>query len=133
MSGASHGVIDVRSRHSVAKSLDRLEALVRGKGMLVFARIDFRADAERAGLTMRPLQQIVFGDPKAGTPLLAAAPRVALDLPLHAIAWEDEAGAVWISLNDAAYVGERHGLSADLTARIAGARGLIERAASDEG
>jgi len=131
MTDPSTGVLDLRSHHSVAETIDRLEARAKARGLLVFARIDFSGDAQRAGLTLRPLQQLVFGDPKGGTPLLAAAPRIGLDLPVKALAWEDDAGAVWVSFNDPAYLATRHGLSAELVGRIAGTRALIEAAAAE--
>jgi uncharacterized protein (DUF302 family) len=129
MNTPTAGVIDIRSHHSVAETMDRLETLVRARGMLVFARIDFAGDAGRAGFTMRPMQALLFGSPKAGTPLLLASPRAGLDLPLRALAWESEEGAVWISMNAPEYLASRHGLSTDLVQRIAGARALVEEAA----
>jgi uncharacterized protein (DUF302 family) len=99
--------------------------------MLVFARIDFGADAERAGLSMRPMQALLFGNPKAGTPLLIASPRAGLDLPLKALAWEDADGAVWLSSNTPDYLQARHALAEGLIANIAGARALIEQAAKE--
>jgi uncharacterized protein (DUF302 family) len=125
---SSSGVFDVRSGHSVTETVDRLERLAKAAGLLVFARIDFSADAAKAGLTLRPMQQIVFGNPKAGTPLLVAAPRAGLDLPLKALVWEDETGAVWASMNAPEYLETRHGLPHDLLANIAGARALVEKA-----
>jgi uncharacterized protein (DUF302 family) len=133
MTPASSGVLSTRSHHTVAVTLDRLEALARARGLIVFARIDFSADAQRAGLTLRPMQQLVFGDPKAGTPLLAASPQTGLDLPLRALAWQDADGVVWVSSNDPGYIAARHGLTDELSARISGARGLIERAAGEGG
>ena len=129
---ANDGVTSVRSHHSVPETLDRLEALAKSHGLTVFARIDFSADAARAGLLMPPMQQLVFGNPNAGTPLLVASPRAGLDLPLRALSWQDADGAVWLSFNDPAYIGARHGLAEVLTAKIAGARGLIERAAGTD-
>ncbi len=125
------GTLDIRSHHSVPQTLDRLESLARARGLLVFARIDFSGDAARAGLTMRPMQMLLFGNPKGGTPLLVAAPRVGLDLPLKALAWEDEAGAVWVTMNTPEHLGVRHGIPAELLANIAGARGVVESAAAD--
>ncbi len=129
MADPSSGILDVRSHHSVVETLDRLESLARARGLLVFARIDFSGDAGRAGLPLRPMQQLVFGDPKAGTPLLVASPRAGLDLPLKALAWEDADGAVWLSSNVPAYLETRHKLPHELMANIAGARALIEKAA----
>jgi len=122
------GITDIPSKHSVAESIDAIEAAVRGRGFLVFARIDFSGDAARAGLTMRPMQALIFGQPKGGTPLLVASPRAGLDLPLKALAWEDESGKVWVSMNTPAYLTERHGLSDALVANVAGAPGLVAKA-----
>jgi uncharacterized protein (DUF302 family) len=98
--------------------------------MLVFARIDFAGDAGRAGLTMKPMEALLFGNPKAGTPLLLASPQVGLDLPLKALAWEGSDGKVWVSINAPEYLASRHGLSVDLLRPIAVALALIEEAAS---
>jgi uncharacterized protein (DUF302 family) len=125
----NQGIVDVPSRHSVPDTLDRLETLAKANGLMVFARIDFSGDAGRAGLSMRPMQMVLFGNPKAGTALLVASPRAGLDLPLRALVWEDADGRVWISSNAPDYLAARHGLAADLIARIAGAGTLIERAA----
>jgi len=125
----SPGVVDVRSHHSVPVTLDRLASLLAERGLMVFARIDFSGDAERAGLAMRPMQMLLFGNPKAGTPILIAAPRAGLDLPLRALAWEDADGTVWVSANTPEYLASRHGLTPDLVARVAGAGALIKSAA----
>jgi uncharacterized protein (DUF302 family) len=130
MTTPSAGTIDFASHHTVVETIDRLEELVKARGMLVFARIDFAGDADRAGLTMRPMQALLFGSPKAGTPLLVASPRAGLDLPLKALAWEADDGSVWLTVNAPEYLASRHGLSADLLQRIAGARALVEEAAS---
>src|ERR1700722_17101228 len=127
----STGTVDVRSRYSVRETIDRLESLVKTRGLTVFARIDFSGDAERAGLAMRPMQMLLFGNPKAGTPLLLASPRSGLDLPLRALAWEDANGGVWVSSNSPDYLASRHGLTAELIARIAGVGALIEGAAAE--
>lgn len=129
MSQPSSGTFDVRSSHSVPETLDRLESLAQSAGLTVFGRIDFSGDAQRAGLSMRPMQMLLFGNPKAGTPLLVAAPRAGLDLPLRALAWEDEDGTVWVSSNAPEYIQARHALAAELIAKIAGAKGLIAKAA----
>jgi uncharacterized protein (DUF302 family) len=126
---ATDGVIDIPSNHAVAETLDRLESLARARGLLVFARIDFGADAGRAGLAMPPTQMLLFGNPKAGTPLMVASPRAGLDLPLKALAWQDAQGKVRVSFNDPEYLAARHGFPRELAANIAGARALIEEAA----
>jgi uncharacterized protein (DUF302 family) len=129
MAEPNSGVIDVRSTRSVAQTIDRLQSLAAQGGLTVFARIDFSGDAQRAGLSMRPMQMLLFGNPKAGTPLLVAAPRVGLDLPLKALAWEDVDGSVWLSCNAPEYLESRHGFAHELLANIAGVRALIQKAA----
>jgi uncharacterized protein (DUF302 family) len=128
----SSGVVDVRSHHSVPDTLDRLGSLLKERGLTVFARIDFSGDAQRAGLAMRPMQMLLFGNPKAGTPILVASPRTGLDLPLRALAWEDADGTVWVSSNAPEYLAARHGLSPELVTKVAGAGALITSAAEGE-
>ena len=130
MANESTGVIDVISSHSAVESLDRLEALVRARGLLVFARIDFAADAARAGLALRPMQALLFGNPRAGTPLLASRPRAGLDLPLRALAWEDEDGVVRLSYDAPEWIAARHGLPVELAGNLAAIRALVEEAAT---
>ena len=105
-----NGLVSKPSPYPVAETLDHLEALVRATGMTIFARIDQRAAAESVGLTMRPTQILIFGDPRGGTPLMTAFPSLAIDLPLKALAWEDADGQVWLSHNSPAYLQQRHGL-----------------------
>jgi uncharacterized protein (DUF302 family) len=126
---ATAGVIDIASKHPVVETIDRLESLASSAGLVVFARIDFSGDAARAGLALRPMQMLIFGNPKAGTPLLAASPRSGLDLPLKALAWQDPSGSVRVSLNDPEYIVRRYGLSGELTKNIQGAEVLIRKAA----
>jgi uncharacterized protein (DUF302 family) len=125
------GVIKVRSRHSVSATIDRLEALLRERGILVFARIDFSGDAGRAGLSMPAQQMLIFGNPKAGTPLMLAEPAAGLDLPLKVLAWEAPDGKVWAAYNDPQYIVQRHALAAALGANLAAVVPLIERALGD--
>ncbi len=126
---ADNGVANVASNHSVPETLDRLESIAKAKGLTVFARIDFSGDAAKNGSEMRPTQLLVFGNPKAGTPLMIAAPSVAIDLPLKALAWEDASGHVWLSYNTPEYLGARHGVPETLLQNIAGIKTLVERAA----
>jgi uncharacterized protein (DUF302 family) len=126
---ADHGIVKIPSHHSVAVTMDRMESLLKERGIIVFARIDFTADAARAGLTMRPEQLLIFGNPKAGTPLMLAAPAAGLDLPLKALVWEDVDGRAWIAYNNPQYVLERHGLALTLSANLAAALPILERAA----
>jgi uncharacterized protein (DUF302 family) len=124
------GFIQLPSHHSVATTLDRLETMLQEKGILVFARIDFSGDAARSGLSMPPEQMLIFGNPKAGTPLLLAAPGAGLDLPLKLLVWEAADGKVWAAYNDPRYVVQRHRLPAELAANLATAVPLIQRAAA---
>lgn len=122
------GVIDVSSRYSVPETLSRLQSMLKEKGVTVFALIDHSGEAEKVGFTMRPTQLLIFGSPKGGTPLMVAAPRLAIDLPLKALAWQDEQGKVWLSYNSPEYLQERHGFPADLLRNIAGIAALIQKA-----
>lgn len=125
------GFIRIACRQSVAATAQRLEALLKAHNILVFARIDFSADAARAGLSMRPEQLIVFGNPRAGTPLMLASPEAGLDLPLKALIWEDGAGKTWLAYNEPRYVLARHALADSFTQNLAAAIPLLERAAGD--
>jgi uncharacterized protein (DUF302 family) len=124
----ANGIVDVRSRYSVPETLARLQSIIKEKGMTVFALVDHSGEAEKAGLTMRPTQLLIFGSPKGGTPLMVAAPRLAIDLPLKALAWQDETGQVWLSYNSPEYLQERHGFPAELMKNIAGIKALVQKA-----
>ena len=126
---ADPGIVRITSHHSVADTAARLVSALRERGILLFAHLDFTADAAHAGLTMLPEQLLIFGNPKAGTPLMQAQPTVGLDLPLKALIWEDAEGRVTIAYNDPQYVLRRHGLTEALAANIAGVIPLIEHAA----
>lgn len=126
---AHNGVVNVASNHSVSETIDRLESLAKSKGLTVFARIDFSGDAAKAGLSMPPTQMLIFGNPKAGTPLMLTAPSVAIDLPLKALAWQDGGGRVWLSYNAPEYLKRRHGVPETLLPNIAGIKALVEQAA----
>jgi uncharacterized protein (DUF302 family) len=125
------GIVKIRSHYSVAVTTDRLESMLEERGIMVFARIDFSGDAERAGLAMRPEQLLLFGNPKAGTPLMLAEPAAGLDLPLKALVWEDVDGHAWIAYNDPQYVVRRHGLAPTLSANLAAALPILELAAQN--
>lgn len=125
---ADAGIVSKQSRYSVPETIDRLEGVLKSKGVKIFARIDHAAEAERAGLRMKPTQLLMFGNPKAGTPVMIAAPSAAIDLPLKALAWEDEGGKVWLSYNDPAFLARRHGVSDELMKPIAGAAALMDLA-----
>jgi uncharacterized protein (DUF302 family) len=95
----------------VAEPAQRLAGIIESRGMTVFARIDHRAAANAVGLDMKPMVLLLFGNPKVGTPLMQKYPSLAIDLPLKALVWEDEAGRVWISYNRPEYLMQRHGLA----------------------
>ena len=101
------------SDHGPKETMDRLVAAVTTRGMTVLARIDHAAAAVKAGLELRPTEVVLFGNPRAGTPLMQAAQTIGIDLPLKALAFEDAAGAVWLSYNDPAWLAARHGLADD--------------------
>ncbi len=124
----SNGIIDVPSRYSVPETLARLQKILKEKGVAVFALIDHSGEAEKVGLAMRPTQLLIFGSPKGGTPLMVAAPRLAIDLPLKALAWQDEQGRVWLSYNSPEYLQQRHGFPAELMKNIAVIGALVRKA-----
>jgi uncharacterized protein (DUF302 family) len=105
---ADQGIISIKSTHSVEETADRLETVLKSKGMTVVARIKHSEAAMKAGMTLRPTELLIFGNPKVGTPLMQCAQSVALDLPQKALIWEDDSGSVWISYNDPQYLAERH-------------------------
>jgi len=125
------GIVRIPSRHSVSETITRLQGLLEARGIKVFALIDFSGDAARAGLTMRPEQMLIFGNPKAGTPLMVAAPTAGLDLPLKALVWEDSDGRTWMAYNAPKYVVARHGLPPSLSANLAVIEPVLELAARD--
>jgi uncharacterized protein (DUF302 family) len=122
------GIISKASKYSVPETLDRVDALLRSKGIKIFVRVDHSGEAEKAGLKMPPTQLLIFGNPKGGTPVMLAAPTAAIDLPLKALAWQDADGKVWLSYNDPEYLKKRYGLTDDQIKTIAGTGSLIEQA-----
>jgi uncharacterized protein (DUF302 family) len=128
--GSIPGLVTLPSGHSVAATIDRLEAGLKQRGILVFARIDFSGDAARAGLRMQSEQMLIFGNPKAGTPLMLQVPAVGLDLPLKVLAWEDPGGKVWVAYNDPQYIIRRYGMDAVLAVNLAAVVPIIEAAAA---
>jgi len=122
------GIIRRPSARSVPDTLDRLESILRGKGVQVFARIDHSGEAAKVGLKMPPTQVLIFGNPKAGTPVMLAAPTSAIDLPLKALAWQDAAGKVWLGYTDPAYFARRYGLTEAQVAPLGVIGQLVEAA-----
>jgi uncharacterized protein (DUF302 family) len=115
----ANGMVHLESPYSFAETLNRLESTLRARGIAEFARIDHSGEAAKIGLKMDPTQVVIFGSPKAGTPLMVAAPTLAIDLPLKALIWEDAGGKVWVSYNTAEYLAQRHSVPAELVANIA--------------
>ena len=117
--GTDKGVVDIPSNHSVDQTVDKLKAILQSKGVTLFALVDHSGEAEKVGLKMLPTKLLIFGSPKAGTPLMLAAPSVAIDLPLKILVWQDSSGKVWVSYNSPAYLLERHGLPEKMLQNIA--------------
>lgn len=127
-----NGIVHLSSPYTVAKTIERLEAVLAARGIPVLARIDHSGGAAQVGLTMPPTELILFGNAKAGTPLMLAAPTVAIDLPLKALIREDDAGRVWVSYNSTEYIGHRHQVPEELLKNIAGIRMLLEETVRQE-
>ena len=125
----NRGIIDKPSNHSVEETVAKLKEMLKAKGITLFALIDHSGEAEKAGMKMPPTKLLIFGNPKGGTPLMLAAPSIAIDLPLKLLVWEDSAGKVWISYNSPEYLKERHDLPQDLLQNIAVVGVLAEKAA----
>jgi uncharacterized protein (DUF302 family) len=125
---AAKGIIDKPSNHSVEQTVDKLKNILQSKGVTVFALIDHSGEAEKVGMKMPPTKLLIFGSPKAGTPLMLAAPSIAIDLPLKILVREDTQGKVWISYNSPEYLKERHGLRQDLLQNIAVVEALAAKA-----
>ena len=112
------GLITIRSRHSVKATVDRLESDLKAAGVSVFARIDHAAGAASVGMELRPTELLIFGNPRAGTPLMQSKQAIGIDLPLKLLAWEDADGAVWASYNDPAWLAARHELGEEAAAAV---------------
>jgi uncharacterized protein (DUF302 family) len=106
---AVEGLVALESPLTVGQTMDRLEAVVKERGLTVFARIDHAAGAAKVGKTLRPTQLLIFGNPQGGTPFMECAQSVGIDLPLKALVWEDAEAQVWLAYNDPAFLAERHG------------------------
>ena len=111
MNSVASGIVTRRSRYAFDETLQRLRSAIEARGAIVFAVIDHAGEAARIGLTMTPTTLLIFGSPKAGTPLMLAAPNLAIDLPLKILVSEQTGGAVWMSSNSAEYLATRHGLA----------------------
>ena len=123
-----NGLIQLSSPHTVMETFARLETIVQAKGLTIQARIDHSGDAAKAGLQMRPTKLLIFGNAKAGTPLMIASPSIAIDLPLKALVWQDDEGKVWLSYNSPNYLKERHAIPENLLQNIAGIDAICSEA-----
>src|SRR5260370_36972198 len=127
--GGEKGVMGRSSNHTVEETVEKLKNGLQAKGVTLFALVDHSGEAEKAGMKMPPTKVLIFGSPKAGTPLMLASPSVAIDLPLKILVWEDGGGKVWVSYNSPDYLKERHALPQELLANIAVVETLAAKAA----
>jgi uncharacterized protein (DUF302 family)/uncharacterized membrane protein YidH (DUF202 family) len=128
-SNADAGIVSIPGSHSVDQTVEKLKEILLAKGVKLFTLIDHSGEAEKVGLEMRPTKLLIFGNPKAGTPLMIASPTIAIDLPLKILVWEDGDGKVWISYNSPAYLQARHNLPQELVQNIAVVEALAAKAA----
>lgn len=129
---ADNGLVRVKSAHDVKATADKLETVLKSKGMNVFGRVNHAAGAEKAGLSLRPTEVVIFGNPKVGTPLMNCAQSVAIDLPQKALVWQDEAGQVWLAYNDPAHLASRHNIEGcdEVLKKVSGALAKFAAAAT---
>ncbi|MGC2265060.1 MAG: DUF302 domain-containing protein [Candidatus Acidiferrales bacterium] len=127
---SAKGIISKPSNHSVDDTVAKLQAILQAKGVAVFALVDHSGEAAKVGLKMPPTKLLIFGSPKAGTPLMLASPSIAIDLPLKILVCEDAAGKVWLSYNSPEYLRERHDLPAELLPTLAVVAALVTAASS---
>ncbi len=123
------GITNAPSNHSVDQTVEKLKGILQAKGVTLFALVDHSGEAEKVGLKMPPTKLLIFGSPKAGTPLMLAAPSIAIDLPLKILVWEDNQRKVWVSYNSPAYLRERHGVPQELLQNIAVVETVAAKAA----
>ena len=129
MPESDNGIVSQRSQHTVDETVERLRKILEARGVMLFALVDHSGEAKKAGLQMPPTKLLIFGNPAAGTPVMLAAPSIAIDLPLKILVAEDDQGKVLVSYNSPAYLGERHGLPENLLQNIA----LVESLAASVG
>jgi uncharacterized protein (DUF302 family) len=128
-SNPESGIVNVASHHSVDQTVQKFEEILRAKGIKLFALVDHSGEAEKASMPMRPTKLLIFGNPKAGTPLMIASPSIAIDLPLKVLVWEDTDARVWISYNSPAYLQARYKFPLPLLQNIAVVETLATAAA----
>jgi uncharacterized protein (DUF302 family) len=125
----AEGIVDLRTDHSVDETVDRLQELLRSRAIEAFALVDHSGEAAKAGLHMPPTKLLIFGNPKAGTPVMLAAPSTAIDLPLKILVWQDPEGQTWVSYNSPEYLQRRHGFPQELVENLAAVEALAKAAA----
>ncbi len=128
---SNNGIVAIPSHHPVDETVEKIRGILQAKGVTLFALIDHSGEAEKAGMKMRPTKLLIFGSPKAGTPVMLAAPSIAIDLPLKLLIWEDEAGKAWISYNSAEYLRTRHDVPGELMQNLAAAEAIATVAAKE--
>ena len=127
--GTGNGIISKPSNHSVEQTVEKLKNILQSKNVTLFTLVDHSGEAEKVGMKMPPTKLLIFGSPKAGTPLMLAAPSIAIDLPLKILVWEDAQQKAWVSYNSPEYLKERHALPAELLQNIAVVEMLAAKAA----
>lgn len=128
---AGDNMVVKESAHSVAATLDRLAKILTSKGITVFTRVNHAAGAKKAGLELKPTELLIFGNPKLGTPLMMSNRKIGIDLPMKALAWEDDAGKVWLAYSTPASMQARHGITDkdEVFKKMTGALGKLTDAA----
>jgi uncharacterized protein (DUF302 family) len=124
-----NGIIEIPGSSPVDNTVEKLKAILKAKGVTLFALIDHSGEAEKVGIAMRPTKLLIFGSPKAGTPLMLASPSIAIDLPLKILIREDNQGKTWISYNSPDYLRDRHNVPSELLQNIAVIEALAAKAA----
>jgi uncharacterized protein (DUF302 family) len=127
--GKNSGLINIPSNHSVDETVEKLKGILQSKGITLFALIDHSGEAAKVGMEMRPTKLLIFGNPKAGTPVMLAAPSSAIDLPHKILIWEDAKGTVWVTYNSPAYLQERHNIPVELLPNVSVIEALAKSAA----
>jgi uncharacterized protein (DUF302 family) len=129
MTASDRGIVDILSRHPVDETVARLRGILDAKGITLFALVDHSGEAAKVGMKMPPTKLLIFGSPKAGTPVMLAAPSIALDLPLKILVWQDDQEKVWISYNSVEYLGERHNVPTELLQNLSAVEVIAAKAA----
>ena len=128
-SNTDNGIVSVRSANSADQTIEKLKAMLQAKGVTLFALVDHSGEAAKAGMTMPSTRLLIFGNPKAGTPVMLAAPSSAIDLPLKILVWEDAQGGVWLSYNSTTYLQQRHSIPQQLLPNLAVVEKFVQEAA----